>query len=105
MFLLENFHRQRSLAGYSPWSHKESDTTEHTHTISLEETKSCLVHMVAENTVLYSVKLKLQLHWLLLPPFHISESVVTCILGCQVILFCFYHESHCLTFLYEEDIR
>ena len=21
-------HRQRSLAGYSPWSHKESDTTE-----------------------------------------------------------------------------
>ena len=23
---------QRSLAGYSPWSCKESDTTEHTHT-------------------------------------------------------------------------
>ena len=23
-------HRQRSLAGYSPWSRKESDTTEHT---------------------------------------------------------------------------
>ena len=22
------FHRQRSLAGYSPWSHKESDMTE-----------------------------------------------------------------------------
>ena len=22
---------QRSLAGYSPWGHKESDTTEHTH--------------------------------------------------------------------------
>ena len=26
------FHEQRNLAGYSPWSRKESDTTEHTHT-------------------------------------------------------------------------
>ena len=25
---LENPHGQRSLAGYSPWSHKELDTTE-----------------------------------------------------------------------------
>ena len=32
VFLLEKFHGQRSLAGYSPWGHKESDTTEHTHT-------------------------------------------------------------------------
>ena len=24
------FHGQRSLAGYSPWGHKESDETEHT---------------------------------------------------------------------------
>ena len=33
---LENPHGQRSLAGYSPWGCKESDTTEqlstHTHT-------------------------------------------------------------------------
>ena len=34
------FHGQRSLAGYSPWGHKESDTTErlthtHTHTLSI----------------------------------------------------------------------
>ena len=29
--LPENFHGQRSLAGYSPWGHKESDTTEHPH--------------------------------------------------------------------------
>ena len=28
-FLPGKFHGQRSLAGYSPWSHKESDTTEH----------------------------------------------------------------------------
>ena len=25
---LENLHGQRSLAGYSPWGHKESDMTE-----------------------------------------------------------------------------
>ena len=28
VFLPEESHGQRSLAGYSPWSHKESDTTE-----------------------------------------------------------------------------
>ena len=28
VFLPGEFHRQRSLAGYSPWGHKESDTTE-----------------------------------------------------------------------------
>ena len=27
-YCLENPHGQRSLAGYSPWGHKESDTTE-----------------------------------------------------------------------------
>ena len=27
-FLLGEFHGQRSLVGYSPWGHKESDTTE-----------------------------------------------------------------------------
>ena len=26
---LENHHGQRGLAGYSPWGHKESDTTQH----------------------------------------------------------------------------
>ena len=28
LFLPGQFHGQRSLAGYSPWGHKESDTTE-----------------------------------------------------------------------------
>ena len=32
VFLPGNPHGQRSLVGYSPWSHKESDITEHTHT-------------------------------------------------------------------------
>ena len=31
-FCVRNPHGQRSLAGYSPWGCKESDTTEHTHT-------------------------------------------------------------------------
>ena len=29
-FLSGKSHGQRNLAGYSPWGHKESDTTEHT---------------------------------------------------------------------------
>ena len=29
----EKFHEQRSLAGYSPWDCKESNTTEHAHGI------------------------------------------------------------------------
>ena len=30
VFLLEKSHGQRSLVGYSPWGHKESDVAEHT---------------------------------------------------------------------------
>ena len=32
VFLPGQFHGQKSLEGYSPWGHKESDTIEHTHT-------------------------------------------------------------------------
>ena len=32
VFLPGESHGQRSLVGYSPWDHKESDTAEHTHT-------------------------------------------------------------------------
>ena len=32
VFLPGKSHRQRSVAGYSPWDLKESDMTEHTHT-------------------------------------------------------------------------
>ena len=28
----QNPHGQKSLVGYSPWSHKDLDMTEHTHT-------------------------------------------------------------------------
>ena len=32
VFLPGEFHGKRSLEGYSPWGHKESDMTERTHT-------------------------------------------------------------------------
>ena len=35
VFLPGKSHGQRSLAGYSPWGRKESDTPEHTHTLLL----------------------------------------------------------------------
>ena len=34
VFLPGKFHGQRSLVGYNPWGHKESDPTEHTHSRS-----------------------------------------------------------------------
>ena len=50
VFLSGRFHGQRSLAGYSPWGHTESDTTEqlthHTHThriIKNKTTKICKI--------------------------------------------------------------
>ena len=42
VFLLEEFHGQKSLVGYSPWGPKESDTTEkltHTNTYLGKQTK------------------------------------------------------------------
>ena len=33
---LEKFHEQRSLEGYSPWGHRESDTTEQLSVLELE---------------------------------------------------------------------
>ena len=33
---LENPHGQRSLVGYRPWGHKESDMTEHNTTVSYD---------------------------------------------------------------------
>ena len=35
VFLPGKFHGQRSLTGYRPWGHIESDPTEHAHTLSL----------------------------------------------------------------------
>ena len=37
VFLLGKSHGQRSLAGYSPWGHKEADKTDRTHTHIFKE--------------------------------------------------------------------
>ena len=34
VFLPGKFHGRRSLVGYSPWDHKESDTTERLHLLA-----------------------------------------------------------------------
>ena len=38
-FIPGKLYGQRSLAGYSPWGHKESDTAEHAHTHRGKEPK------------------------------------------------------------------
>ena len=42
-FLSGEFHEQRSLAGYSLWGHKESDTTEYAHTLFASATISYIL--------------------------------------------------------------
>ena len=42
---LENPHGQRSLVGYSPWSYKESDMTEHTQSQKETNNYCVLVHI------------------------------------------------------------
>ena len=47
---LENPHGQRSLAGYSPWGHKESDMTEQLSThIYAHIHKTLFIHKLTEN--------------------------------------------------------
>ena len=50
VFLPGKFHRQRSLADYNPWSHKESNTTEHTVMIVLTLTERRRQIMVLLNS-------------------------------------------------------
>ena len=47
MFLPGEFHGQRRLAGYNPWSHKEPDTTEHARAcMQAEVTRLEIKHLV-----------------------------------------------------------
>ena len=39
VFLPGKSHRQKSLVGYSPWGHKESNTTEHARSLSTSTQK------------------------------------------------------------------
>ena len=56
-FLPGEFHRQRSLVGYSPWDHKESDTAEQLH-VHVHQMKYGITEAQHESvTILYeSVK-------------------------------------------------
>ena len=38
-FLPGKYHGQRNLVGYSPWGHKESNTTERLHSLTQSKTK------------------------------------------------------------------
>ena len=45
VFLSREFHRQRSLAGPSPWGHKVSETTKSTHTQQIHESLKYLIFL------------------------------------------------------------
>ena len=50
VFLFGEFHGQRSLAGYSPWGHKESDTTEQiTLSLSKRHKNINMIHVPGEH--------------------------------------------------------
>ena len=46
VFLPAEFHGQRSLAGYSPWGHKESDTTKQLTRLSKNQSFYLLIYGV-----------------------------------------------------------
>ena len=69
LFLPGKSHRQRSLAGYSLWSHKESDITEQLSTAQQHKTGNplpwCPSHLLRWSTLyLQSVFLSKQIHFL-----------------------------------------
>jgi len=50
VFWLENLHGQKSLAGYSPWGHKESDMTQRLSTYKERKIKGgyMILHKIDE---------------------------------------------------------
>ena len=51
VFVPVRSHGQRSLAGYSPWGHKEADMTEHKHKIKIEFKQSFWSFVKFEDTL------------------------------------------------------
>ena len=45
VFFPGKFHGQRSVVGYSPWAHKESDVTEHAHAHTRAHTHTLTVNL------------------------------------------------------------
>ena len=52
IFLPEKCHGQRSLVGYSPWGHKELDTTEHVSTHTHITNDTLLYKIIYESAAL-----------------------------------------------------
>ena len=55
VFLPGLFHGQRRLAGYRPWGHKESETTEHTHSHSPYSVYIILMQISINLLVIFNV--------------------------------------------------
>ena len=53
VLLLRKFHGQRNLAGYSPWGHKELDTTDQESKKKAEE-KGVKVHILIHSSIFNS---------------------------------------------------
>ena len=53
VFLLENPHGQRSLAGYSPWGQKESDTAKRLSTVQHRVTVKAIDNFSSRESVSY----------------------------------------------------
>ena len=59
MFLPGESHGQRSLVGYSPWGHKESDTTErltHTHVVIKKNEITICIDIIWDTTLSEKIK-------------------------------------------------
>ena len=67
VFLTGKFHRQRSLAGCSPWGLKESDTTEHARLNKLYFLWHCALKLVQKTNLIYDKEMMFKLlqfrHW------------------------------------------
>ena len=79
VLLPENIHRQRSLAGYSPWGLKELDTVEHALTHSMEnsmelppKTKSRVTRWFWNHTTGHILRENHTLKWYVYPDIHCS---------------------------------
>ena len=92
VFMPGKSHGHKSLADYSPWSHKESDTTEHTHCIkSLDWCQQfrkfeflfsvyylCLInHLNSFSELKYFSFVKIRLYCAFLYPLYLSLSLLS----------------------------
>ena len=87
VFLPKKSHGQRSLVSYSPWSHKESDVTEHTaqHTASENRVKHSLTYHPFMPLFLSSFFFPIYfwLHWVCIAAHWLS--LVTASRGCSLV--------------------